>query len=332
MRTFVKSLFMSFVPLIGLYLLMPLLIFTFPTFFQKLFFLSVVKLPFVDYNNLTAHGVNGGYNFYLKINGTNGAESEKLGVWHILPTSQHDQLPANFTDEQLKQLVQTSNNPIVVYLHGNSFDRTSLHRCELYRLLAALDYHVFAIDYEGYGDSTGRPTELSVVEDAKAIYKYARELSSNKKDVYIWGHSMGTAVASKATAELTMSGIPPSALVLEAPFNNLHDVISASLFFVLNHPFSVPFRFLPWFESTVIQPLIRSGLVMQSDEHIKHIGCPLLVFHAQDDHIIPVKLGRKLVEVAQSAGKVVKYVEFDASRNFLHKYIHRAEELPSIVK
>lgn len=49
----------------------------------------------------------------------------------------------------------------------------------------------------------------------------------------------GTGVASRAVAELSDKGEAPTALVLEAPFNNLHDVIS-------NHPFSVPFRFLPY--------------------------------------------------------------------------------------
>jgi alpha-beta hydrolase superfamily lysophospholipase len=61
------------------------------------------------------------------------------------------------------------------------------------------------------------------------------------------------------------------------------------------------------------------------------ISCPILVFHAQDDHIIPVKLGQKLVESARLSNRTVKYVEFDASRKFLHKYIHRAKELPEIL-
>jgi abhydrolase domain-containing protein 12 len=86
-----------------------------------------------------------------------------------------------------------------------------------------------------------------------------------------------------------------------------------------------------WFEASVIDPLIKSGLVMSSDKHIQRVDCPILVFHAQDDHIIPVKLGRKLVESAMFANRTVKYVEFDKDRHFLHKYIHRASELPAIV-
>lgn len=76
---------------------------------------------------------------------------------------------------------------------------------------------------------------------------------------------MGTGVATRTVAELSDAGSPPAALVLESPFNNLHDVIN-------NHPFSAPFRFLPWFEASVITPLIKSGLVMSSDQHIQRFG------------------------------------------------------------
>jgi fermentation-respiration switch protein FrsA (DUF1100 family) len=93
------------------------------------------------------------------------------------------------------------------------------------------------LDYRGYGDSGGKPTEEGVVADAKAVYNYGKSLDPTKS-IYVWGHSMGTGVAARAVAELTDSGQAPTALVLEAPFNNLPDVIK-------NHPFSVPFRFLP---------------------------------------------------------------------------------------
>ncbi|KAI6242061.1 2-arachidonoylglycerol hydrolase ABHD12 [Aphelenchoides fujianensis] len=328
MRTFVRSLVMGFVPLPVVYFLLPLLIYSFPYFFQHIFFLNFVKIPFTDYQNLSAYGVGGGFNFYLRFNTTVGGKPEamQLGAWHVFPQSFAGRFPPNadFSTDEIKKIVRRSDSPIVVYLHGNSFDRTTRHRCELYRILSALDYHVLAIDYRGYGDSWGRPTEIGVVEDAKAIFKYARELDP-EKPVFFWSHSLGTAVAARTVAELSVDGTPPNALVLEAPFNNLPEVIS-------NHPFSVPFRFLPWFNSTVIEPLIASGLRFASDEHVAKISCPMLVFHAQDDHIIPVKLGRKLVDAARAAGRRVEYVEFEARRQFLHKYMHRAEELPTIVK
>ena len=71
----------------------------------------------------------------------------------------------------------------------------------------------------------------------------------------------GTGVGSRAVAELSLAGRPPLALILESPFNNLPSVIE-------HHPFSFFFRRLPWFEATIISPLMRSGLVFSSDVHI----------------------------------------------------------------
>ena len=81
----------------------------------------------------------------------------------------------------------------------------------------------------GYGDSTGRPSEAGVVEDAHAIHNYARKMAPTK-NVFVWGHSMGTGVASRTVAELSDAGRAPEGLVLESPFNNLRDVIT-------HHPF-----------------------------------------------------------------------------------------------
>ena len=68
-----------------------------------------------------------------------------------------------------------------------------------------------------------------MVEDAHAIYPYARQKAPSK-DVFVWGHSMGTGVASRTVAELSDGGRAPDGLVLESPFNNLRDVIT-------HHPF-----------------------------------------------------------------------------------------------
>lgn len=57
-----------------------------------------------------------------------------------------------------------------------------------------------------------------------------------------------------------------------------------------------------------------------------------MVLHAEDDHIIPIDLGKKLVDSAISANRKVKFVKFAGDREFLHKFIHRAHELPSVIR
>lgn len=192
----------------------------------------------------------------------------------------------------------------------------------------------------GYGDSLGTPTEDGLNDDARSVYRYAREVAPSKQ-VIIWGHSMGTGVATRMVSELCDEKSGPDGLVLESPFNNLRDVIR-------RHPFSMPLRFLPCFDEIIIFPLMKIGLIMATDKRITkfvilknyycclsgffRITCPILIMHSQDDHIIPVDLARKLVECAKNAKLKVTYVEFEEERDYKHKFIYRAPELPKILR
>uniref|UniRef100_A0A7E4UVG3 Lysophosphatidylserine lipase ABHD12 n=1 Tax=Panagrellus redivivus TaxID=6233 RepID=A0A7E4UVG3_PANRE len=332
-----RSFYLAVLPLAGLYVLVPLLFQTVPEFMQHAFFLNFVKVPFLDYTNLTYHGVaHLGRNFRLPEIGARvlcKGEEPVLGVWHVLPASLSRRLEAEIeagtrkplTDADYEALLDAESHGVVVYFHGNSFDRTNAHRVDLYNRLADLDFHVLAIDYRGYGDSTGFPSEDGLIEDAHFIYNYARARAPTK-NIYVWGHSMGTGVSARFVAELSDLGIPPVGTVLESPFNNLHDVVT-------HHPLSRPYRWLgERFNRLIVDRWVDSGLVMHSDERIVKHKAPLLILHAADDHIIPVKLGKKLFEAADKAGVDVKYVEFEANLGLRHKFIHKAPHLADILK
>ncbi|VDP13352.1 unnamed protein product [Onchocerca flexuosa] len=279
-----------------------------------------LKIPYQDYTNLTYHGVKAmGRNFYLE-----GKDDLRLGCWHILP---HDVAARHqnsvLSDKQMEQELRNLDNPVVIYFHGNSFDRTESSRCGLYNLLARTGFHVLALDYRGYGDSNGWPSEEGLIEDAVEMFIYAKRLSLST-NIFLWGHSMGTAIATALARELSERGLPPAGLILESPFNNLHDVVTY-------HPYSVPFRWLPWFEKMVLGSLSKSGLDMSTDERITRVDCPILILHAEDDHIIPLKLARKLYKCAHAAYRDVAFKKFDASRKFHHKFIYLADELPGML-
>ncbi|MCP9262801.1 Monoacylglycerol lipase ABHD12 [Dirofilaria immitis] len=220
------------------------------------------------------------------------------------------------SDEEMEIEMKNLDYPVILYLHGNSFDRSQSTRCGLYNLLTSLGFHVLAFDYRGYGDSSGSPSEAGLIEDAKVMFVYAKQhsLSTN---VIIWGHSMGTAIATALALEFT-------GLILESPFNNLRDVVTY-------HPYAIPFRWLPWFEKMILESLSRSGLEMNTDERITRVDCPILILHAEDDHIIPLRLARKLHKNAVIAKRDVTFKKFDAIHKFHHKYIYLAHELPKIL-
>ena len=68
--------------------------------------------------------------------------------------------------------------PAYVFLHGNGLNRAASFRVRTCTDIAQeLNANVFAIDYRGYGDSTGYPTEQGVVDDAYSAVQYVRQRS-----------------------------------------------------------------------------------------------------------------------------------------------------------
>jgi abhydrolase domain-containing protein 12 len=80
---------------------------------------------------------------------------------------------------------------MVIYVHGNDRDRSAPFRVNLCNNLVKLGYHVFAIDYRGYGDSTGWPSETGVVKDVISLYNMIKSYNKDGK-LFFYGHSLGT--------------------------------------------------------------------------------------------------------------------------------------------
>jgi len=120
-----------------------------------------------------------------------------LYFWrHFIPDSiQYDRKidSLNSVDDHFdKYLKQENKRPIIIYVHGQDADRARANRRNLCLNLSKLDYHVFAIDFRGYGDSTGWPTEEGVVKDVLELFYFIKIKCHRDSQLYIWGHSLGT--------------------------------------------------------------------------------------------------------------------------------------------
>ncbi|KAL6727297.1 hypothetical protein Aduo_009186 [Ancylostoma duodenale] len=91
---------------------------------------------------------------------------------------------------------------------------------------------------------------------------------------------MGTGVVTKPAMDLSVEGKTPDGLILESTFNSLRDAI-------VNHVLGIPLR---WISEEMIQkfmsPLRRIGLDMKTDERIASVTCPILILHAENDHVV----------------------------------------------
>ncbi len=93
----------------------------------------------------------------------------------------------------------------IVYWKLNIFlSRSLITRRELCKKLRdELKYDVITFDYRGFGDSSGEPTEIGLMKDARFIYEWLYRLSNGQRKIYLWGHSLGSAIACQLAARLS---------------------------------------------------------------------------------------------------------------------------------
>ena len=118
--------------------------------------------------------------------------------------------------------------PAALYLHGSRWDLTG----QLFRIeqLHAFGFSVLAIDYRGFGKSSGElPSEATVYEDAQVAWDRFTALEPDPAKRFIYGHSLGGAVAIDLAARLSDrrhpgSAVPARGLIVESTFTTLGDI------------------------------------------------------------------------------------------------------------
>ena len=158
----------------------------------------------------------------------------------------------------------------VLILHGNAGNVATPGRIEHDRQLHALGLGIMAIDYRGYGESEGTPSEAGLYTDARAAYDFLRDyLGVAASRIVIYGHSLGSAVAIELA-----STVPAGGLIVEGGFTSVPD-LGAELY--------------PWLP---VRALARSRFA--SLDRIGRVRMPILFIHGRDDTTIPIAHGRRL--------------------------------------
>lgn len=106
-----------------------------------------------------------------------------------------------------------STGPVVVYFGGNA-EEVSWHVDAFARRNAT----TLLVNYRGYGDSGGVPSEQALVEDAVALAAWAKAHMPDRPLV-LFGLSLGTGVVALATARAQ-----PDALVLVSPYRSVERI------------------------------------------------------------------------------------------------------------
>jgi uncharacterized protein len=174
------------------------------------------------------------------------------------------------------------NKPIVLYCHGNTGWIGSYINAHIFNYLNKFA-PVFAFDYRGYGASTGTPSDDGVCNDAYSAWKYLVYTKNiNPKNIIIYGHSLGTVIASTLVTRLIKEQhIMPKALVLEAPFISIKEMaknISPML------SYAAPSQF---------DNMKNLEIITKSEKY----NVPVYIMHSSQDEVIPIYHSQKLCEI-----------------------------------
>ncbi|MFM7471257.1 MAG: alpha/beta hydrolase [Nodosilinea sp.] len=165
-----------------------------------------------------------------------------------------------------------------LYLHGNTGNMaTSLDRVDLLRSLGA---SVLAIDYRGYGQSSGPfASESRLYDDALAAYQFLhQEKGIAPENLVVYGHSLGGAIG----LELAMRVEAIAALVVESSFTSMADMVALSAY---NRWFPVR-----WLVNQHFNSLARAS----------QLRPPVLYIHGLEDRYIPAVMSDRLYQATAS--------------------------------
>ncbi|PYI34783.1 alpha/beta-hydrolase [Aspergillus indologenus CBS 114.80] len=187
-------------------------------------------------------------------------DNETLYAWHLLPLplckEHEDDLQENERSGPAEDYTKTTafkllaNDPnarVVVNFHGNAAHLASAQRPDIYRQLLGLStpshpVHVFALDYRGFGLSTGSPTEEGLITDGVALLNYltAGPLRIPPSRIVLMGQSLGTAVTAAVAERFAFGSADPTAIqpalrnpepfagvILLASFSNVPSLIDS---------------------------------------------------------------------------------------------------------
>ena len=160
----------------------------------------------------------------------------------------------------------------IVFLHGNAGNIS--HRLDTLRIFHRLHVNTLIIDYRGYGQSDGSPSEPGSYLDARAAWDYLTEVRKlPPQTLIIFGRSLGGAVAAWLAKE-----VEPGGVVLESTFSSVPDMAV---------------RLYPWLPVRLL-----ARIRYDTRTYLLEVNCPVLVVHSEEDDLIPFSHGETLYAVA----------------------------------
>lgn len=191
--------------------------------------------------------------------------------------------PSSYTEQDIPELFKLSTadgkqitalylpNPkakyTILYSHGNADD---LGR--IYPLLQQFQHwglNVASYDYQGYGTSPGKPSEIGCYNDINAVYDFlTKEQKIAPQNIILFGRSLGSGPTVDLATKQPIGGV-----ILEGAFVSVYRVIT----------------YIPIFMFDKFNNIAK----------INEIKAPILFIHGEIDTVVPFWHAKKLYSAFQ---------------------------------
>ena len=172
---------------------------------------------------------------------------------------------------------------VVIACHGNA-DLAAWMVPWAREVAARTGWAVLVPEYRGYAGLPGTPDYEGSRRDARATWRLVRDgLHVDSTRIALYGHSLGSAVASELAVEHE-----PAALLLESPFTSAREMAS---------------RMIPR-PVAAARPLI-GRVDFDTRARVAALAAPVWVAHGERDTVIPVDMGRAVYAAARVRGRLL---------------------------
>ena len=181
------------------------------------------------------------------------------------------------------------NKKTILFFHGNAGELGA----RTYKLnkFNDLDLNFLIISWRGFSGNNGKPTEQGLYKDAQKAVEWLEKKGINKKDIVLYGESLGTGIAVELATKSKYSGI-----ILESPYTSMIDMGK---------------RFYPFLPISILQKDKYNSL-----KKLSMIKSPILVLHGKSDTLVPFYMGKKIYDAANEP----KYYYFPDHDNHMMTY------------
>ena len=209
--------------------------------------------------------------------------------------------------------------PAILYLHGSRWNLTA----QLFRIeqLRDFGFSVLAIDYRGFGQSSATlPSEKTVYQDARVAWQRLATLQPVAAKRFIYGHSLGGAVAIDLAAQLseTSRESAPGAGEINSPGEARRSTGTAAHFagpaakasaaaggLIVESSFTSLAELARALSSPWLPVQLLLSQKFDSVDKIAEVRMPVLLVHGTGDRYVPSRFSEALFAAAPEPKKLL---------------------------